>query len=133
MRGMLGKPAEARSTLYILDESITCSSMSARTSKRFRTGTVAGPHAIDEELTAAVGLHPSCMAVLDILRAGPAVCHCPGARGPGVAAVGPCPPRLPPPDRQVVRPRGEATGVEASVVAVPPAAFALFAAATALG
>ena len=55
MRGMLGEPAEARSFLYILDEAeSSSSSVSARTSKRFRTGTAAGPHAIVEELTAEV-------------------------------------------------------------------------------
>ena len=78
---------------------------------------------------------------LSIARAGPAVCQSPGCCGTGVAAVGPRPLRLPPPDRQ--RPRGETTGVEASTVTgwcfrpaskmIPPVLAAAFAAAVTLG
>ena len=62
---------------------------------------------------------------LSIARAGPTVCQSPGKCGTGVAAVGPRPLRLPPPDRQA-RPRGETAGVEVSATlsAVLAAAFA---------
>ena len=60
--------------------------------------------------------------VLVTSRAGPAY-RVPVDRGSGVAAVGPCPPRLPPPDHQ--RPRGEVGGVLESTGAEPSAAPAL--------
>ena len=72
--------------------------------------------------------------VFEMILAGPAVCLGPVDRGSGVAAVGPCPPRLPPPDRQ--RPRGEAAGVAGSTLlpsAAAPAFAAFFAAAVGLG
>ena len=115
--------------------------VSVRTAKLFFTGTAVCLQAVGVELTAEVlgspaepGSNNCCKAALDIGRAGPATCQSPGICGPGVVAVGPCPPRRPPPDRQFVRPRGEATGVEASSASpAAPAAFGRFAAATDLG